>query len=159
MQGKIEFRIIHDKDEKFLRHLYATTRAHEFTHSLWSDAEKASFLNSQYDLQDQHYKLTYLKGSFRIITLDSVDIGRLYINRADDHLRIVDLSLLPDYQGRGIGTDILRSLLNEAHGGKVPVKLHVDQSSPALKLYLSHGFKNTGINGYYYALEWNPTDH
>ncbi|MEY8837535.1 GNAT family N-acetyltransferase, partial [Cribrihabitans sp. XS_ASV171] len=81
---------------------------------------------------------------------------RLYLDRQDDCLRILELSLLTHYRGHGIGTDILRSLLNEAHGGKVPVRLQVERESPALRLYLRHGFRPVGQHGHHLELEWKP---
>ena len=59
-------------------------------------------------------------------------------------------------RGRGIGTDLLRSLMNEAHGGKVPVRLHVEKHSPALNLYLRHGFRAVSDAGHHVAMEWMP---
>ncbi len=155
-KGKIEFRIIHDSDEAFLERLYASTREWEFELAIWKDDEKDNFLKRQFKAQTQAYQQSYIGAVHRIIQLDTVDIGRLIIQRADDHMRIVDLSLLPEFRGGGIGTDILRSLLNEAHGGKVPVRLHAEHNSPALNLYLRHGFVKIGERGQYFALEWRP---
>ncbi len=156
MQGTVEFRIIHDTDRAFLERLYAASRDWEMQHVNMDEAAKATFLKQQFEAQDRAYKSTYLAAVHRIIQLDGTDIGRLIVDRQDDCLRIIDLSILPEYRGRGIGTDILRSLMNEAHGGKVPVRLHTRQNSPALRLYLRHGFRATEEVGAYYALEWMP---
>jgi len=87
---------------------------------------------------------------------EKVDIGRLIIDRTNDHMLIVDFTIHSDYQNRGIGSDILASLKNEAHGGKVPISLHVRQNSPAINLYLRSGFKKTGVNGHHFAMKWEP---
>ncbi len=155
-KGTIEFRVIHNEDQGFLFRVYASTREWEFESTSWTEAEKQDFLKRQFTAQDQAYKTTYLGAVHRIIQLDGEDIGRLYLDRQDDCMRIIDFTLLPDYRGRGIGTDILRSLLNEAQGGKVPVRLYVVQNSPALNLYLRHGFRKTGVNGHRFAMEWQP---
>ncbi len=153
---KIEFRVIQNNDEEFLYRVYASTRAWEFKLTTWTKEEKHEFLKRQFKTQDEAYKSTYLGAVYRIIQLDGEDIGRLYLDRRDDHMLIIDFTLLPEYRGRGIGTDILRSLLNEAQGGKVPVRLHVEQNSPALSLYLRHGFRKTGAYGHHFAMEWQP---
>ncbi|WP_299615923.1 GNAT family N-acetyltransferase [uncultured Tateyamaria sp.] len=155
-RGQVSFRIIHDADRAFLEALYASTRDWEFQLTVWKDDEKADFLKGQFEAQDLHYQRVYPNAIRRIITLDGVDIGRLYVDRQDDNLRIIELTLAPGYQGRGIGTDILRSLLNEAHGGKVPVRLMVEKTNPALRLYLRHGFTQTDDQGQHLALEWRP---
>ncbi len=153
-RGKIEFRIITDQDKAFLFDVYASTREWEFALTVWPEAEKQVFLKSQYKAQDQTYKMRYLGAIYRIIQLDGEDIGRLYVDRQDDKLMIIDFALLPQFQGRGIGSDILKSLMHEAYSGKVPVKLHVEQNSPAVEFYLRHGFKKTGVNGLHFAMEW-----
>ncbi|MDG3040596.1 GNAT family N-acetyltransferase [Roseicyclus marinus] len=153
---QIGFRVIHDADAEFLFRVYAGTREHEFQLTIWTDADKDAFLRRQFDLQDQHYQMAFPNALRRIITQGATDIGRIYLQRQDDCLRIIEFSLLPQARGRGIGTDILRSLMNEAQGGKVPVLLSVERASPALRLYLRHGFRPTGQAGYHVALEWHP---
>ncbi|MHA7869842.1 MAG: GNAT family N-acetyltransferase [Salipiger thiooxidans] len=153
---KISFRIIHADDQTFLRNLYATTRAWEFALTIWPEDEKRDFLRRQFDAQDLHYTRVFPKAVRRIICLDDIDIGRLYVDRRDDEMHIIELSLLPAFQGRGIGTDILRSLLNEAHGGKVPVRLKVERQNPAVRLYQRHGFSTISASGHHLSMEWHP---
>lgn len=153
---QIAFRVIHDADAEFLFRVYASTRDHEFRLTIWTEEDKDAFLRRQFDLQDRHYQTAFPNALRRIITQGDADIGRIYLQRQDDCLRILEFSLLPEARGRGIGTDILRSLMNEAHGGKVPVRLSVERASPALRLYLRHGFRPTGQAGYHVALEWHP---
>lgn len=155
-RGAVAFRIIEDTDRAFLFGLFASTREWEFQHTSWSDADKADFLERQFAAQSLHYERVFPNAIRRIIQIDGVDAGRLYVDRQDEFMRIIDLTLGPDWRGRGIGTDILRSLLNEAHGGKVPVRLHVEKTSPALNLYLRHGFQATDTQGHHIAMEWRP---
>lgn len=155
-KGQVTFRVIHDADRPFLIRVYASTRAEEFRHSGWTETETLDFLTRQFDLQAASYRTGHPGAVHRIIQLDGADIGRLIVDRQDDCLRLIDLSLLPDCCGRGIGTDILRSLMNEAHGGKVPMRLHARRNGRALPLYLRHGFRVTGTQGVYVALEWRP---
>lgn len=155
-RGQVSFRVVHDSDRAFLLGVYAATRDWEFALTVWPEDEKQDFLRRQFEAQDLHYQRMFPAAVRRIVVLDGIDIGRLYVERADDCLRIIEFSLLPDYRGRGIGTDILRSLLNEAHGGKVPVRLKVERDNPALRLYLRHGFVQTGAGGHHLALEWRP---
>ncbi|MBI1385545.1 MAG: GNAT family N-acetyltransferase [Rhizobiales bacterium] len=155
-RGHVTFRIITNADDGFLFRLYSSTREWEFALTIWSEADKQRFLRSQFDIQTRAYASTYLGAVHRIIQLDGIDVGRLIVDRRDDLMLIIDLSLLPEYRGRGIGTDLLRSLLNEALGGKVPVRLHVERNSPALSLYLRHDFEQVGVHGNHLALEWRP---
>lgn len=153
---KIAFRVIHDADRDFLFSLFAAAREWEFEHTAWKDDEKAAFLKRQFDIRTQAYQMNYLGASHRIITLDDTDIGQLILDRRDDYMLIVDFVITPDFQGKGIGSDILKSLINEAHGGKVPIRLHVEKNNPALHLYLRHGFKVEGEQGHHHKLTWSP---
>lgn len=156
-KGQVRFRIVESHDTSFLIALYSSTRADEMRHAIMSAEDKSDFLRRQFDLQSQAYAQSFPNAMHRIIQLDDMDIGRMIINRADNHMRIIDLSILPMWRGRGIGTDILRSLLNEAYGGKVPVRLHVTQDNPAYRLYARHHFRPNGMRqGSHVELEWQP---
>jgi len=156
MFGSITFRVIHDSDTHFLKKLYCDSRAWEFELTHWSDKDRDDFIGRQFDIQDRAYKSTYLGAVHRIIQLDGVDIGRLIINRQDDLLHIIDLIILLSHQRRGIGSDILKSLLNEAQGGKVPVILSVEKGNPAINLYKQLGFQQTGVSGHHISMKWSP---
>lgn len=58
------------------------------------------------------------------------------------------LAILPEYRGKGIGTQLLEALMNEARAsGFKSISLSVDPNNPALQLYEKYGFKKEGING------------
>lgn len=152
----VAFRPITDADRDFLLSLYMETRLWEFEHTDWSDDNIRDFLTGQFNLQSQSYQMSFLGASFRIIQVDGVDVGRLYVDRRDTHLHIIEFTITPQWRGRGLGTDILRALMNEAHGGKVPVRLSVLKDSRAIGLYVRHGFRVTEDKGGYYAMEWMP---
>ncbi len=153
-RGKVEFRIIHNEDKEFLFQVYRSTRDWEMQYAVMSEGDKDHFLRLQFDAQTTSYQMQHLGAVHRIIQLDGVDIGRMIVNRTDELLHIIDLAILPQWQGRGIGSDILRSLLNEAHGGKVPVRLCVETQNPALALYERFGFRKVGIMGHLFEMEW-----
>lgn len=155
-RGQIGFRLIRDTDRDFLFDLYAETREWEFRLTRWSPEDKRDFLERQFTLREQGYRMQFPGAVFRILQLDGEDIGRLTVDRQDDCLRIIDLTIAAPWRGRGIGTDLLRSLINEAHGGKVPVRLSVERNNPAMALYTRHGFVVTGEMGTHLALEWRP---
>lgn len=154
-KAEVTFRVIDAADRDFLYRAYASTRAEEMAVTGWGAAEQDSFLRSQFDLQSKSYEMNFIGAVHRIIQLDGTDIGRLIINRADDHLRLIDITILPAWRGRGIGTDILRSLMNEALGGKVPMRLFADTHGRAQRLYLRHGFRPLRVVGYYTEYEWS----
>jgi ribosomal protein S18 acetylase RimI-like enzyme len=83
-------------------------------------------------------------------------IGRVIIDRGAHEIRVVDISLMPDYRGRGIGSALLRGVLAEATVAGLPVGLSVQAANPARHLYERLGFAVTDASNFYLSLEWRP---
>ena len=84
-----------------------------------------------------------------------VAIGRLYVARWPDDICIIDIALLPEHRGRGLGGRMLQALLDEAATTGKSVSMHVEINNPALHLYQRLGFKPKGDNkSLYRMMEW-----
>lgn len=153
-KGTVSFRIIENEDRAFLFDLYKSTRADEMAHAIMSEGDKEHFLEGQFAFQSEGYATQFIGAVHRIIQLDGTDIGRLIVLRTDELCRVIDLSILPAYRGRGIGSDILGSLINEAHGGKVPLRLKVESGNRATTFYARLGFRTVAREGHHLELEW-----
>jgi GNAT superfamily N-acetyltransferase len=152
----VSFRSINDDDQQFLYELYASTRADELAVTPWSDEEKESFLRFQFNAQHQYYQENYADAEFDVVLADDRPVGRLYVDRREDEHRIIDIALLPDYRGQGIGGRIMQDLLDEAAAASKPVRIHVERFNPALRLYQRLGFEQIADTGVYYLMEWKP---
>ena len=146
------------QDERFLIALYASTREAELARVPWTEAQKAEFLRSQFALQRAHYRTYYPDADFCIIETDGRSIGRLYVHRSAQEIRLMDIALLPIWRRRGIGGALLQALLQEAKAAKLPVTLHVEPGNPARRLYLRAGFRPAAELGFYERLVWLPPD-
>ena len=155
---KLSLRPIKDTDIDFLSTLYASTRAAEMEVVPWSDEEKKNFLQWQFEAQHTHYMEHYAKADFDIIMRGKKPVGRLYVDRWDDTIRIVDIALLPQYQGQGIGSRFMKDLISEAEQAGVTVTIHVEHNNPALSLYKRLGFKRIDTNGVYHLMEWRTEE-
>lgn len=156
MTDQLTLRPISDDDLPFLERLYGSTRADEMAAVDWTDAEKEAFLAMQFRAQHRHYQAYYANADFDVIELDGEPIGRLYLDRRDDEIRIVDIALLPAYRGRGIGTRYLKQIMAEAAALARPVRIHVEHFNPAMRLYRRLGFRHVDSNGVYHLMEWQP---
>lgn len=152
----IRFRPIVPSDDPFLAQVYASTRREELAVTDWNDEQKATFLQMQFTAQHKFYQENYTDTDFLIILQDDTPIGRLYVARWKDEIRIVDIALLPAYRGTGIGTTILQDLLAEAGAAGKPVRIHVERENPALRLYQRLGFVIVEDKGVYLFMERAP---
>jgi ribosomal protein S18 acetylase RimI-like enzyme len=146
-------------DADFLSRVYAATRTEEMALVDWDAAQKAAFLQGQFEAQHQHYQTHYADAAFAVILADGAPAGRLYVARWPREIRIVDISLLPEYRNAGIGTALLNALQAEARQAQKPLSIHVEQFNPALRLYTRLGFRPVGEHGVYYRMEWMPPEH
>ncbi len=152
----IQLQAITGNDLPFLRRVYASTRAEEMRLVPWSEAEKASFLESQFTAQHQHYQQHYGDAAFGLILLDGEPAGRLYVQRKPSEIILIDIALLPEYRQRGVGGQLLRNLLDEAAAGGKPIRLHVEHENPARAWYQRLGFRDVEDRGVYIFMEWFP---
>ncbi len=143
------------EDEPFLFRVFASTRIDELAITGWDEAQKLAFLRMQFHAQSVDYR-----GKFRswydVIVVGDVDAGRLLVEHAEDEVRIADVGLLPEYRNRGIGGGLMRGVLDEAARAGLPVRLHVEQFNPALRLYQRLGFTTVDEHGIYLLMEWSP---
>ncbi len=154
MQHQIQLRPAKEGDVEFLRILYASTREEELAITDWSDAQKREFCRMQFEAQFAHYLEHYPAADFAVIECDRVDAGRLYVHRGEGEIRIMDLALLPEWRGKGIGTFLLGELQKEAAHRNVPLSIHVERFNPALRLYDRLGFRAVEDRGVYVLLSW-----
>ena len=130
-RSAIAFRAAVDSDVPFLRHLYGTTREREMQLVPWTPEQKAAFLDMQFIAQKTHYEEYYPECEFLVIEMEQAPIGRLYIDRADDDIRITDIALLPEFRGRGIGRMLMEEILDEGRATRKRVTIHVEHDNPA----------------------------
>jgi len=83
-------------------------------------------------------------------------IGRLFVDFRKDEIRLIDIALLPAYRGRGLGSQILSSILSDGQSSGRAVRIHVEHNNPALRLYQRLGFKQIENHGVYILMEWTP---
>lgn len=128
-------------DRDFLCRLYVSVRWPEVAPLAdWSEDAKVAFLRSQFEYQDRSYKTNHPGGDFRVIMDGETAIGRLYLLDGPANLHIMDITFLPEWRGRGLGTALLTGLqdLGRATGRRVTI--NVEQFNPARTLYGRLGF-------------------
>lgn len=152
---EVSLRPIRDEDLEILYRVYASTRAEEMAMVVdWTDEQKEAFLRMQFQAQHAWYQEHYVGAQFDVLLVDGAPAGRLYVHRRESEIRLVDISLLPEFRGSGVGTKLLSELMSEAEAAGKPLTIHVEKYNPAMRLYLRLGFKPIDDRGPYDLMEW-----
>ena len=158
MTDPVTLRTIRPEDEPFLRRVYASTREEELALVDWDEGQKAVFLDMQFRAQHSYYTQQFPEAAFDLILRDGQPAGRLYVDRRAGEIHIIDIALLPEHRGAGIGGALLRGLMAEAAGVGKPVRIHVERFNPALTLYGRLGFRRIEERGLHWLMEWSPPE-
>ena len=156
MNRSISLQPLRADNEAFSLAVYSSTRTDELALLDWDEAQKDAFLRMQFTAQHKYYQNHFPEASYHIIHCDGRAVGRLYVDRRNDEIRIVDIALLPEYRNGGIGTSLLQDILDEGTKARKPVRIHVEKLNPALDWYERLGFCEVGDTGVYLLMEWSP---
>ena len=88
--------------------------------------------------------------------MDGEPAGRLYVRQDPDAVHIMDIALLPEFRGAGVGGELLAELFEVATSRDVVVRIWVEQENRALSLYRRLGFEQVGEHGVYLLMEAAP---
>jgi ribosomal protein S18 acetylase RimI-like enzyme len=143
-----------DADSPSLLAVYASTREEELTDVPWSPEQKQAFLSSQFQAQRHHYRTYFPDCAFDVIEQNGEPAGRLYLQTRQTQLHIVDITLLPPWRRRGIGTAIINALQAAGRARGKGVGIMVEKFNPALRLYRRLGFTAIADHEVYLEMEW-----
>lgn len=153
----ISLRPITEEDLGFLRRVYGSTREEELALATdWTPEQKMAFVTMQFEAQHTQYQQAYPDARFNVVLVDGVPAGRLYVHPRETEFRLVDIALLPDVRGRGIGTILLRELFAEVEAAGKTLTIHVEKFNKAMRLYERLGFRPIADRGVYFLMEWRP---
>ena len=133
-----------DDDHDFARALH---------HSVYREVVIQQFGSWDDLVQRKFFEEAWQPNESQIIQLDGKNIGCIQRRRHPDHIELVEIQLLPDYQGGGIGTSLLKDAIISAHEAGLPLRLRVLKESRAMQLYQKLGFAKTGMNDTYIFME------
>jgi len=148
-------RPVQEEDEELLLEVYSSTRADEMALVPWDAAQQQAFLQMQFSAQQTHYRAYFPHATHEMILADGQAVGRLYVDRRETEIRILDITLLPQARGRGIGTQILLDLTKEANHGNQSCSIHVESFNRSLGLFQRLGFVKTEESGASWLMEWH----
>lgn len=159
VEQRIILRPVEPQDESFLLRVYASTRAEEVARVPWNDAQREAFLKMQFDAQQQHYQSNFPSASHHVIEHAGRPVGRLYVLRTGEFIRILDITILPEFRNIGLGTPLIEDLMKEAGATRRPLRIYVESFNPSLRLFARLGFRQVEEQGIHLLMEWNMESH
>lgn len=89
----------------------------------------------------------------QIVEVDGRPVGLWKLHREPHQWWILQVQLMPEQQGRGIGAALVRGLIDEARAAGVALKLKVLTQNPARRLYERLGFVIVGTDEHGYEMQ------
>jgi ribosomal protein S18 acetylase RimI-like enzyme len=157
--SKISLRLVTEADSGFIEKVYFSTRIDEFVMLGWQPEQLEAFLKMQSDYQQRAYKMQFPAAENSLILHAENPVGRMIVDRTADYLLLVDIALLTEYRGNGIGAFLIRQLQEEAAEANKPLLLEVEKANiKAKKLYESLGFTINGETDLRIGMKWKKNN-
>lgn len=150
---KISLRPSAEDESEFLTRVYASTRKDEMAAWGWSPAQQEAFIKMQFDARRRGYMASYPEAETNLVYLGDVPVGSLVTSRGPGEIRLLDISLLPEFCNRGIGGELISMLIAEAAPLNSAVRLSVARGNRAAHLYERLGFVATGGDAVYCEMQ------
>jgi GNAT superfamily N-acetyltransferase len=90
----------------------------------------------------------------KVICADGADIGWLQISRSAESIHLHQVHLCASYRNRGIGSHLIRGIMERARDAGLPMTLNVIRGNPAIALYLRLGFKVVSQDAELIRMRW-----
>jgi ribosomal protein S18 acetylase RimI-like enzyme len=115
-------------------------------------------MEQQFHAQTQGYRAAYPRARLEIVTIDAAPVGRLATYRDTEAVHLIDIALVPERRGQGIGGALLRALTDEAAAAGTPLTLQVARDNlAAQRLYHRLGCVMTAANETHLTLRWSSS--
>jgi len=156
MKTPMSFRPATDGDADFLFELFASTRV-DITLSDIPLKQKRLIMRQQFHAQTTHYASHFSQADFLIVMQGKTRIGRLVIDRDQTEIRVIDIAILPQWRGQGIGTRLMTDILTEGRVSDRPVRLHAEKMGRVVEFYRRLGFEVIEEKEMHFYMECSPS--
>ena len=153
--GQVVLRPVAAEDDEFLLAVYASSREEELAQVVWPEGQKELFVRWQFEMQRCEYDQRYPDARYEVIFVDGEPAGRIWVGTDAEQIRLLDIALLKEFQNRGVGTLLLRRLMDEAvETNKLLRHMVFTLNNNAHRFYERLGFVVFEEVGAYKHMEW-----
>jgi ribosomal protein S18 acetylase RimI-like enzyme len=144
-------------DSGFLWRLFESTRGQQVAQVSLAPAHRDALVRMQFSAQQTGYRDQYPQSQDFIVMMEDRPAGRLWLNDSAGEIAIVDIAILPEYQGGGLGTAVLGRIVSVAALTGKAIRLRVDRMNfGAARLYRRLGFEVVSGNEVFEEMELAP---
>ncbi|CAN5480300.1 hypothetical protein BH10ACT10_BH10ACT10_11010 [soil metagenome] len=146
-----------EADDAFVYDVFCTTWESEVA-ALPNQNLAQHVLRIQHIAQERRFAARYPRHQRFLVLEDGEPAGRLYVHETDSSMHVVDLTLMPAFRDRGIGTRIFQDLFRHAEAADQSISLRVERRNErATMLYSALGFDLVTVDDLDNFFEWRPT--
>jgi len=153
---QVTLRAATSADDPFLYQLFEATHGQQFALLPLEPAQREALVRMQFDGQRSGYAAQHPAAQDFIILSDGAPAGRAWLDDSSPRaLHVLDIGLVPEHRGRGVGGLVLRRVMEQAAGADKAVTLNVARMNVrAIEFYRRLGFELTGGDEVYLAMTW-----
>ncbi|MBC7951115.1 MAG: GNAT family N-acetyltransferase [Rhodospirillaceae bacterium] len=151
----ISLRPVEAEDTPFLRRLFHSWKATELGLATLPPAMLASLMDMQWHAHHDGLQAAYPLADKRMVLVDGETAGVLVLAAETGALHICEIALMPQWQGHGLGTHLLRHAQDLARAAGGELRLHVNRLNPAQNLYRRLGFVDCDDHGATLPMVWS----
>jgi ribosomal protein S18 acetylase RimI-like enzyme len=145
-------------DDAFLYALFSTTWESEVA-ALPNQNLAQHVLRIQHIAQERRFASRYPGHDRFVVLVDDRPAGRLYVHQSGLSMHVVDLTLMPEFRSRGLGSSVVRDLFEVAAQERQSVTLRVGRRNrQATDLCSRLGFSLVMVDDLDNHFEWTPAD-
>ena len=122
-----------------------------------SEEQKNNIITQQFTIEQEQMISMYPEAELNMIIYEEKPVGIIYLYYGEKAHRILEIGLLEEYRGRGIGSHIVNRVIDNAVEKKKAVFLQVSWfNEAAYRFYEKLGFKLVENKGIAYEMKFNP---
>ena len=140
---EITFRQAREDDFEFLWNLHKATMK-SYVDEIWGWNE---------EFQKEYFNNRFGPINIELIIYENARIGAIEIRDRENELFVANFEILPQFQNKGIGSTILKRIINNSGNKQKFLKLQVIKVNPAKRLYKRFGFKIVGKTETHFIME------